>query len=76
MIKGSVRWAPFPGGPQKCRTLASPGRHDTVLVRWQTGPLKGREARIPASGLRQHKRDVPCLEFCENLVCAEHGLLS
>ncbi len=76
MTKGSIRWAPYPGGPQQCRTLAAPGRYSTVLVCWQTGPGKGREARIPTGGLRQHKRDVPCLEFCDDLMCLKHGLLS
>ena len=74
-MKGSVRWAPFPGGPQKCRVTVSANR-GTVGVRWQTGPLKGRPARIPVAGLRQHKRDVPCGEFCDDLLCPTHGLMS
>ena len=60
MTKGSIRWAPFPGEPQKCRVVASPNK-GTVLVRWQTGPLKGREARVPSAGLRQNKRDLDIL---------------
>ena len=40
------------------------------------GPLKGHEARIPVAGLRVHKRDVPCGNFCDNLLCPEHGLMS
>lgn len=57
MIKGSIRWAPFPDGAQKCRVVSS-AAGGSILVRWLTGPLKGREARIASSGLRQHKRDI------------------
>ncbi len=70
-----MRWAPFPGGPQKCRILAGANR-GCVAVRWQTGPLRGHEARIPAAGLRQRRRDVPCGESCDDLLCTVHGLLS
>lgn len=71
--KGSVRWAPFPGGPQKCRVVAH-GKMGLLLVRWQGGPLKGKEARIAASSLRQHKRDVACDDPCDDIECREHGI--
>lgn len=74
-MRGSVRWAPFPGGPQKCRILAG-ANHGNLAVLWQTGPLKGHEARIPVAGLRVHKRDVPCGNFCDYLLCPTHGLMS
>ncbi len=54
-----IRWAPFPGtGPERVTVLKSGLKHGTALVRWLTGPLAGREARLVAATLKINRHDV------------------
>lgn len=53
--KGALRWSFIPGaGPHLLEVTGSRGPHG-VLVRWRTGPLRGREARIDPKGLKQNR---------------------
>ena len=41
----------------RCKTLSGVTKRGVILVRWLTGPLKDREARIEAASLKAEVRD-------------------
>ena len=55
MKKGDTLYAPsFARGHAMWRvTVRGHGKHGTTVVRWEEGPLKGREARLVSKSLRR-----------------------